>query len=64
MSQNRHTPRGVAWYSGPAAARTPRAAQPEQGTEVTVNAIMGFQVMALIWLGLTVAAAIAGGIAH
>jgi hypothetical protein len=51
-------------YLVPAAARTPRAAQLERGTEVTVNAIMGFQVMALIWLGLTVAAAIAGGIAH
>jgi len=51
MLQNRNAPRGVALHLVPAAARTPRAEQLERGTEVTVNAIMGFQVMALIWLG-------------
>ena len=29
-----------------------------------MNAIMPFSIMALLWLGLTVAAAIAGGIAR
>ena len=29
-----------------------------------MNAIMPFSIMVLLWLGLTVAAAIAGGIAH
>jgi hypothetical protein len=36
----------------------------KEGKEVTVNAIIPFSVMALIWLVLTVAAAIAGGIAR
>jgi hypothetical protein len=35
-----------------------------EGKEGAVNAIMSFSVMLYIWLGLTVAAAIAGAIAH
>ena len=35
-----------------------------EGKEVTVNAIMPFSIMVLFWLGLTVAAFIAGAIAR
>jgi hypothetical protein len=36
----------------------------QQPKEVTVNAIMPFSIIALIWVVLTVGAAILGGISH
>jgi hypothetical protein len=43
-------------------ARTPPAAQLERREEVTVNAVMPFSTLLLIWLVLTAGAAIAAAI--
>jgi hypothetical protein len=64
MAEPQHSA-GVPLHTVPAVTSTPHAAVwKEEGKEVTVNAIMPFSVLALLWVVLTVGAAIAGGISH